>query len=622
MISIPQIIQIYFSGITVLLVLALFSLLLCRHVGEQQRKVLPIFAFVTLGFLTAVWFTRGNTSLWPAFILVIVGLWHGEKHINSSVLGKTLVEVAYLFFLFTGFFILMFILSSNRDGDLIISNYDTPFYVRLVEHLMLTGNESFYLERLYPEENGVLLYHYLEHWLAAFIKIITPNIPTIYSFDLVLNPLLFSLATLGFFHLVGAVTKRTDGFVYMLAPIIVFGIATPEIVDALPSGIPCNLNRSWSPFEQPKAAVAYIFLSPLLLAVHIRHLKQLWIMSMLLGVCFIPTIPTVTLSAMLITVLWVLLLEVNWQKALISAATSVLIASLGLGIWLVFNYKAKSFGGQITADEILAFYHHYAVGIIGVSVISSVVIFLPALILLTAIRRLNLEIVVFVLSLYGFGLICYASLGFEFESFQLFQTISLPALTSLLLLLAAVILIKSNHILLRAVVFVFLVLVANTRIVNYGFIIAKGQEIIDLKSFVTQEDVQTAFIRNPKEYEGAVQGKQPYLHFPIEQLHSTSSSYHSFSLNELSWQVVSPLYQEEYRFKEFSSFCRFVNHEGVQDSSLESQQRTFLVKNNIHYLEASAMSDISALNLTIVDSLVFQNGSRLYRLDYDSRQYK
>jgi len=612
MLSILQIAQLYLSGITVVFFLAFFSLLLCNYVGETQRKMLPVFGFVTLGFLTAVWFTRGNTALWPAFILVSIGLWYGRKCAGVCT-TKTLIEFAYLISLYTVFFILMLTLVFNNAGNLVVSNYDTPFYVRLVEYLLSTGNESYYMERLYPEEVGVWPYHYLEHWVAALLKILTPNIPTIFSFDLVLNPLLFSLSTLGFFHLIRATTKNTGIVVYFLAPMIVFGIAIPEIVDLFPNSIPFNLNRSWSPIEQPKAAVVYMFLSPILLAVHTRNISLIWVMSMLLGVCFIPTIPAITFSAILLTVWLVMVGEINWRKALRISTLVILVASVGLGGWLGYNSQAESVGHHTSIDVIITFYQHHVAGVLGLTVISSFIIFLPALFLLTEIRRVNMEITFFVLLLYVSGILAYAALGFEFQSFQLFQTISIPAATCLFLLLAVAVMNTKNRLWFKILVFALLFHTAFTRITRYGFVLASSEEIADLSSFVKETDVRTAFIKNPNEYLGALSGKNPYLYFPIEQLHATSSTYHSFSLNELSWHVESELYEDEYRYKRFSDFCKFVEHEGLQDAPIEAQQKAFLVKNNIHYLEASAMADISALNLTIIDSLVFKNGSRLYK---------
>jgi hypothetical protein len=132
---------------------------------------------------------------------------------------------------------------------------------------------------------------------------------------------------------------------------------------------------------------------------------------------------------------------------------------------------------------------------------------------------------------------------------------------------------------------------------------------------VTEKEVRTAFIKSPEEFEGTVIAKHPYLYFPVEQLHGISATYHSFSLNELSWQRNSELYAEESRYRQFSSFCRFVEHQGLQSEPIEVQQSKFLFDNGIHYLEVSAKADIRGLDINVVDSLTFQDGSRLYKIE-------
>ena len=615
-----HLVSLFILGAAVILVLLGIQKVLKQFFLNEKESVLLLFAIICIASLTAIFFTGGNTMMWANLFVLLAYLKISKR--QPSSMNSHVSSVSWSLLLLYGVFFIANVLASIDFGTGIIrvATYDSSFYARLVDFLMLHGVENYEMNPIHSDAIGVRLYHYTENWFAAFCKTGMSDTPTIFIQQLVVIPIFLAVCVLAFFD---AVKEHATSYRFTLyfSLLVVGGVALPEVVKLVPEGMPFSALRSWSPVAAPKVSIVYMILPLALTKTSNRQVEQKLLLYTLLAINYVTFLPAV-LALLFVGAGYQLVKAKMNRKVLESALFLGAAAVLPIITWLFYNpVKAPAVNASIpNLNELVHFYLSHGISIFGVSVISLLLLFGPIAIVVFTLARKNLEVLIPFKSaaiLVVGGIAAYIILGYEVESFQLFQNVAIPTLNVYFLLVLFKTLVNYGRTV-RIVLTSVLLFVLIVRFVKTPVALTNAVEIQRVQSFfgeVTQ--VRTAFIRNT-ETTSTLRGKSPYLNPPAEPILAAMNNYEPISINEHSWNMGDGFYaKREAEYKQSSALFNFVSEKQLEGQSVVEVQRKFLKENNIRYLEVEEGAELVVPYNQVVDSLRMDNGSTVYKLSHE-----
>ncbi|MBP9153019.1 MAG: hypothetical protein KBF73_12100 [Flavobacteriales bacterium] len=590
-----------------------------RIFPNESEYVLLLFTVICISSLTAIYFTRGNTMMWANIIVLAAyrKIVKGEPSNRSSTELNLLWPFVFLYIMF--FVANVFAGIDFGAGIVRVSTYDSPFYARLVDFMMLHGVENYEMNPIHSDLIGVKLYHYTENWFTAFCKIGIPDVPTIYIQEFLVNPIFFSICVLAFYEAIREQAVST-WFTMGFSLLVIVGVALPEITMLLPADTAFNTLRSWSPLATPKMSIVYMILPLALAQTGSRRFEQQLLLYILLVVNYITFFPAILILFTVVAVYQYLKSKWN-RKEMEKAVVLIVAASLPIVIWLLYN-TVKSPEVDVSmpgVTEMLQFYLSHGISIFGVAIISLLLLFSPIAIVTLALARKNVHVFFDFQSasiLVVGGIASYILLGYEVESFQLFQNVAIPTCNVFFLLVLFNALTYCGRTVRVASISVLL-LVLVVRLSSPNLPLTTVSEIQRTKAFFPNTEVMTtAFIRN-KETMKTLRGKSPRLNPPAESILAALNNYQPISINELSWDIGNGFYvKQEANFKSSSALINYVHEKKLEHLSVIEVQRKFLEENDIQFLEIERGAELIVPHNQIIDSLQMDNGTKVYKLAY------
>lgn len=615
-----HLLSLFAFGAAVILVLLGVQKALKFLFSNENEYVVLLFSVICISSVTAIYFTSGNTMMW-ANILVLLVYWKFAKREPSNQDASVSGLVWPFIFLYVMFFLANVFTSIDFDAGIIrVSTYDSSFYARLVDFLMLHGVENYEMNPMHSDVIGVRLYHYTENWFAAFCKIGLADTPTIFIQQFVVIPIFFSMCVLAFYE---AVRKQTvsSSFAMGFSLLVIGGVALPEITTLMPDGLPFGALRTWSPLTAPKVSIAYMILPMALAQTSNKRFEQQLLLYILLAVNYITFLPAVLTLFFVAAVYHYFRSKLN-REVIVRAVVLVLAAALPILIWLFCNpVTAPEINVTLPGlNELLHFYLSHGISIFGVSVISLWLLFGPIALIILSLARKNLHVFVPLSSaaiLVGGGIAAYILLGYEVESFQLFQNVAIPTLNVYFLLVLFKTLVHYGKTVRIACMSVLLFLLI-VRFVSTPQPLTTVAEIQRIQRFFGKTDgVKTAFMRS-KETMNSLRGKSPYLNPPAEPILAAINKYQPISINELSWNVGEDFYvKREAEYKRSSPLFNFLHEKKLGNQSINEVHRKFLKENDIRYLEVEPGAELAVPYNQIIDSLQMDNGTKVYKIVHE-----
>lgn len=606
--------MLFFSG----LVSCLLIVLLAKGFQRINVKADPIasliFGLVSIASITAIFKSGLGTMLWcNMFLILLVNVKGMRLHLPSIHLGinaHVLFVVLYCFY-----FVFKAITSVNWiEGELCFANYDSAFYARLVDYLLTTGKENYYMDSVYPEIRGVRLYHYTEHWFAAFVKILSGSGSSLMLFELVVNPILYSLCTVSIASLA---PQRKNSLILILLFTLtsLSGFSAIELNTVLQDWVPIEVLRAWGPLNYPKITIAVICLTLLYRAARVGRYSVFLFYSMFLVINYITYLPTIVI---LITGLGAFkyasnLTEVSGVK---KSATIIIAVTVPMAAWFVINpyFQCEATSTPISLLTETIFRHGLSVMLMNALYV--VLSFGPVLLLLLIIglRKVDFVTLLLTLSLVALSIFVSGLMSFNDQSFQLFQNVSIPVLNVFFLLFILYNIGKTPNYRISLVLVLFLSMLAFRETRSDSKVTFDELRKADA-FFGSDDDLRTAFIRSDKALT-SLHGKHPSLNPPAQWICGMYNTYLPSSINELSWNPSETLYSEkEYQYRCGSPFFLFLEKNGQSSSHKDSMQCLFVLENEIHLLEVERGAQIKGLfPLGFSDSLRLDNGTIIYKM--------
>ena len=618
----PHLLTLFGVGAAVCLVLLGVQKILKYLFPNESGYVLLLFSLICISSVTAIYFTNANTMMWANIIVLLAYLKVAKGGFSDQKPSHSGVALPFLALYVAFFLINVFTCIDFELGIVRVSTYDSPFYARLVDYLMLHGVENYELNSIHADVIGVRLYHYTENWFTAFCKIGAATTPTIFIQQFVTIPIFFSMCVLAFYEAVKEQSISTP-FAMGFSLIVLGGVALPEVVKLMPEGMPFTALRAWSPLTAPKVSVAYMILPLVLVQTNNRRFEYQLLLYILLAVNYITFLPAILTLFSVVAAYKLFKSELN-RKIIQNTLILVIAAAVPILIWLLYN-PSQAPEVNTSAPELsklLHFYLNYGVSIFGVSIISLLLLFGPIAIVVLVLARKNLPVFTPFKSaaiLVVGSIVAYIILGYEVESFQLFQNVAIPTLNVyFLLVLLKSMAYSSKRV--RIICISVLLSVTAVRFVTTPQMLTTVSEMQRVQNFFREtEGAKTGFIRT-KESMSALRGKSPYLKPPAESILAAVNKYQPMSLNELSWDISDGLYSKrEAEYKRSSPLFNFSQEQKLGGQSVIEVQKKFLQANNIRFLEVEPGAEVIVPHSQITDSLEMDNGTKVYSIMYEPR---
>lgn len=614
-----HLLSLFAVGATVVLVLLGVQKILRHLFPNESEYLLLLFTVICISSLTAIYFTRGNTMMWANIIVLLAYLKIVKGQPSNRSSSESSLVWPFVFLYVVIFLVNVFVSIDFGAGIVRVSTYDSPFYARLVDFMMLHGVENYEMNPIHSDLIGVRPYHYTENWFTAFCKMGIASVPTIFIQQFVVNPILFSMCVLAFYV---AVKEQmvSSSFALGFGLLVLVGVALPEIVKLMPENVSFVALRSWSPITAPKMSVVYMILPLALAQTGSKRFEQQLLLYILLVVNYITFLPAILILFSVVAVYQYIKSNLN-RKAVQRAMVLIVAAALPFLTWLVCNpVKAQEVNvSRLGLNELLQFYLNHGISIFGVSIISLLLLFAPITMVILILARKNLHVFIpFTAAgilVFG-GIVSNIVLGYEIESFQLFQNVAIPTLNVYFLLVLYRALANFNRTV-RIVCLSVLLIVFMVRFVATPPHLTTIAEIQRVQSFIgTTDGEKTGFIRN-QESMGALAGKNPYLRPPAESILAAINNYEPISLNDLSWDIGDNLYvKQEADYKRSSALINYVHEKKLEHQSINEVQRKFMEEYNIRFLEVELGAELIVPHNQIIDSLQMDNGTKVYKLAY------
>jgi hypothetical protein len=288
--------------------------------------------------LYAVVRTGFRTMLLPVPVLVIAGIYYLDngfiERMQTTATKYIDRRMFFIFILLVAFCWMLNVLPylSFHEGILRYAGGDPGFYARASEFLNWFGKESPNIDYVNPEKLGIAPYHYGDVWLNALLSR-TGIINETVTLTLVSYPLMevvFSLGTFCFLLQSGILAKLNS--VVVLITGSVFLVSGLKIF--FPGFLVHSDVLSISPYYYPKTLIPASGLVFLLTMITGKQWRPFFIITLVIGICFINVAPSLFAGA----ALFALYVLINRQMKINNFLPVVLLALFSVFL-IIFIYK-------------------------------------------------------------------------------------------------------------------------------------------------------------------------------------------------------------------------------------------------------------------------------------------
>ncbi len=416
---------------------------------------------ITIVFLTALWFTKGQTIMLGLLLPSLYILFEWRRSPGAKLKGAWTISREDLSALAKGMIPLLAILCFrflfwNEHYGLTINYYtDVVFYQKLSHYLDIMGRESISME--YFLGGGPSPYHYLELWLNVFFTKITGINHT----NVLIGGTYTTLAILvffGFHAIAGQFEKtRTTNILFSLV-FLFFGCFYLPSLQELPF-LKFGNSYAHSIMAVPKLSVILVFLQLALLVYLKRGNRPAIFILLYLPVVYFTSAPAVYFA---LTVMALIMLvkgaKIRWTGPEVTASLTVVLF-IGL-FYLVGGIGDPGFSGSAVSGLLhniasVDFYFKIVSVLVG-SATLYLLLLSPVVALAFINRRILLAyfketrevlstMLIFVTMLLLGGLLAWALLYYGLTTIQFFSNISIPLFSLITFLLVIIVIHKSEH---------------------------------------------------------------------------------------------------------------------------------------------------------------------------------
>ncbi len=616
-------IEIYFSYLGVYLI----CLLLFYIIGEFilyflkvqiNKAYTKLFSNLMVGLLVfvlivAITATCGKTVLLGLLIPIVFILNAHFKTIKSSYTEKNtwklpaLSTVIFLIILAIGFYSLDFLVYAQADF-LALKHGDDAFRAKVAYCIINYGVETVHIEYLYPSENSVTPYHYLEIWLCAGVSYIF-HLNFLLCYSMIAYSMGIMLSIIGFLAILETIKILTWfdydlalAFAFFQAPYLTLynQIEFMQVVDVFTLSV---ANHS-------KLFPIYLFL--IITALFwLNNQKQFSMYSLLsIPIIYISTAPAVLSSVCVISILFLLFSKQDGSFYKKNILVSFIVALyIGLFYWILSKNQDITTGGSKGLINMLfdSNYIKTSINVVGGTSIQIFVIYFGFIFLillffgykaLFKLGKENIFLLWLLLALYFSSLGSWAVLHTMKDAVQLFSNLMIPLLN----IIFVVFIYLSSSLKLQKIYLSFVILVS---IYSASLDIPATFQISPKHSkeyleAIKKENIKHlgAYIKDSNDYK-SIFSKNP----DVEPLGATlslfSSSTHAISLSVFETPIDSSgaYFETERKMVTSSAFYKFVQKQKEENTfqSIPESQAAFIDTYNISYLIVSGNVKLSSL---------------------------
>ncbi|HMG66192.1 MAG TPA: hypothetical protein VK588_00855 [Chitinophagaceae bacterium] len=415
-----------------------------RFVFTRPESFSEIFYYSWIGFFTiisvfAIIITAGRTILLPVpFLIFLITLKIDFKGKDSnSFYSRNLYFVLLVALIYWAYSLLHFVSFNHNEIRFVGGDY--LFYSNVSEYLNVTGKETYAVNYISPEFEGMRPYHYLDLWGAAFFSRLL-TIRAVYSFYLVLFPLLACNIVLGLLSFFEKKYGKQSIFGFIL--ILLFGFYSGYSV-FFPSRLLSAEIIDYSIVYRAKLFICAFFLLILLNLFQDRQWRPFLFFSAIIALGFINFLPTVYLFSFLLVIFLL-----AGKRATIKEILPGVVAMGGVILVMYFMYRHAPPGegsgttmGSLPADYFKKMMHIFFGGLLQFVLLLPVFVLFVWVLYLKKIRTIREFLehesgVFFFLSMTFFGLISWAILyPATAEAVQFYSNVFSAATPFLLLLI-------------------------------------------------------------------------------------------------------------------------------------------------------------------------------------------